>query len=99
MDTSPNESGLNRRDALAVGAVAAGAMLLADGNQAAAAQVEDRGASIRITNVRALPAGTKAYVKIETNNPHIFGWGEINGLEPRVGAASAVLVRERPVMD
>jgi galactonate dehydratase len=85
---------LNRRDVLAVGALAAGAMLVADGNRAAGAQVEDRGASIRITNIRGLPAGTKAYVKVETNNPNIVGWGEITGLQPRVAAALAESFRE-----
>jgi galactonate dehydratase len=94
MDNDTNDAGLNRRDVLAVGAVAAGAMLLADGSQAVGAQVEDRGASIRITSIRGLPAGTKAYVKIETNNPNIVGWGEITGLEPRVAASLAESFRE-----
>ena len=82
MDQEKAGGDLNRRDLLAVGALAAGAMLLADGNQAPGAQVEDRGSAIRITNVRGLPCGTKAYVKIETNHG-ITGWGEITGLEPQ----------------
>src|SRR5262249_48415664 len=51
-------------------------------------QVEDRGAGLKITRLRALPAGPKAYVKIETNHK-ITGWGEITGLEPRVACALA----------
>src|ERR1700737_2820146 len=94
MDNDTSDEGLNRRDVLTVGAVAAGAMLLLDASRAPAAQVEDRGASIRITSIRGLPAGTKAYVKIETNNPSIVGWGEITGLEPRVAAALAESFRE-----
>jgi galactonate dehydratase len=94
MEHEPGTEGLHRRDVLAVGAVAAGAMLLQGGNQAAAAQVEDRGASLRITSVRGLPAGAKAYVKVETNNRNIVGWGEITGLEPRVATSLAESFRE-----
>jgi galactonate dehydratase len=92
--TNEPDANPNRRDVLAVGAVAASAMLLADSNQAAAAQVADRGSSIRINGIRGLPAGTKAYVKIETNNKDIVGWGEITGLEPRVAVALAESFRE-----
>ncbi|MBI3410443.1 MAG: mandelate racemase/muconate lactonizing enzyme family protein [Planctomycetes bacterium] len=86
--------GLNRRDVLAVGAAAAGAVLLADAGKAPGAQVEDRGSAIRITAIRGLPCGPKAYVKIETNNKNIVGWGEITGLEPRVAASLAEAFRE-----
>src|SRR5437660_1665891 len=92
--TDQEDEGLHRRDVLAVGAVAAGAVLLTDPRQAPGAQVEDRGSSIRITGIRGLPCGPKAYVKVETNNKNITGWGEITGLEPRVAASLAEAFRE-----
>jgi galactonate dehydratase len=82
---------LSRRDLLfSAGAVAAGAALLREGaaDENPAAAVEDRGASIRITGLRASRVGTKAYVKIETNH-RITGWGEVTGLEPNVAVALA----------
>src|SRR4051794_17343581 len=88
-----------RRDLLGVGAVVAGGALLAAGAEAMAGQpapggpVVDRGSAIRITALRALPAGPKAYVKIETN-ANVTGWGEITGLEPRVACALAESLRE-----
>ena len=30
-------------------------------------EIEDRGSQIRVTSLRAIPVGGKAYVKIETN--------------------------------
>src|SRR5437868_12282977 len=90
---------VNRRDMLSAGALAAGGALLAASSDALAGQpapggqVADRGSSIRITGIRGLPAGTKAYVKIETN-ANIVGWGEITGLEPRVACALAESLRE-----
>src|SRR5262245_27598597 len=88
------KGGLNRREVLGAGALAAGVLLAANEKAAAAqAQVEDRGSAIRITNVRGLPAGTKAYIKIETNRD-IVGWGEITGLDPRVGIALAESLKE-----
>lgn len=62
-------------------------------DKAAGAQVEDRTSSIRITSIRGLPCGTKAYVKIETNH-QITGWGEITGLEPKVASALVESLRE-----
>jgi galactonate dehydratase len=88
MSDEREEPGLNRREILGTaGALAAGAVLLS-GGAAAAAQVEDRGATIRISGLRATPVGPKAYVKIETNQK-ITGWGEITGSEPRVACALA----------
>ena len=73
----------------AVGAVAAGSMALdAAFGEGPAAKVEDRSSSLRITALKATPAGPKAYVKIETNHK-ITGWGEVTGLEPRVACALA----------
>ncbi len=87
------KAGPHRREVLGTaGALAAGGLLLAGGT-AAGAQVEDRGSAIRITALRALPAGTKAYVKIETNR-NVVGWGEVTGLEPRVACALAESLRE-----
>src|SRR4051812_25079912 len=60
---------------------------------AAGAPVEDRASNLRITRVRGLPCGTKAYVKIETNSPHV-GWGEITGLDPKVASALAESLAE-----
>lgn len=96
MSDEPQEiAGVSRRELLGTaGALAAGGMLLADAGAAApGAQVEDRGSSIRITSVRGLPAGTKAYLKIETTQK-IIGWGEVTGLEPRVACALAESFRE-----
>jgi galactonate dehydratase len=82
---------VNRRDLLAAGAIAAGAALAA--TTAHGAQVEDRGSNLRIVNVRGLPCGTKAYVKIETNMG-ITGWGEITGLVPNVACALVESLKE-----
>jgi galactonate dehydratase len=79
----------DRRAALAAGAAAVavgGALLTA--NNAHAAQVEDRGSTIRIRALRTTVVGPKAYFKIETNQ-NIVGWGEVTGLEPRVACALA----------
>jgi galactonate dehydratase len=85
--------GPNRRQVLGTaGALAAGGVLLA-GGAAAAAQAEDRGSAIRITGLRASPAGAKAYVKVETNRK-VVGWGEVTGLEPRVACSLAESLRE-----
>lgn len=90
MSETAKKSGLDRRALLgAVGAVAASGLALdAAFGDGPAAKVEDRHSSIRITAVKATPAGAKAYVKIETNHK-IVGWGEITGLEPRVACALA----------
>src|SRR6516225_5657762 len=99
MENDPKSATVNRRDMLAVGALAAGGALLASSSDALAAQpaaggqVVDRGSAIRITALRALPAATKAYVKIETN-ANVVGWGEITGLEPRVACSLAESLRE-----
>src|SRR6516225_5684548 len=99
MENDPKSATVNRRDMLAVGALAAGGALLAASSDALGAQpaaggpVADRGSAIRITALRALPAATKAYVKIETN-ANVTGWGEITGLEPRVACALAESLRE-----
>src|SRR5262249_31210146 len=95
-----DDSLTNRRQLLeTAGVLAAGGALLASATSAAA-QVEDRASTIRITSVRGFPIGPKAYVKIQTS-ANITGWGEITGLEPRVASAlaeslSELLVDENP---
>ena len=93
MDTEKPDPALDRRELLGLGALAAGGVLLASSNQAAGAQVEDRGSTIRITQVRGMVAGAKAYVKIETNQ-NIVGWGEVTGLVPNVAVALLESFRE-----
>ncbi len=79
---------INRRELLeAAGVLAAGGALLAAPGKLQAA-VEDRHSTIRITALKGMPAGPKAYVKISTNHG-ITGWGEITGLEPKVACALA----------
>src|SRR5262249_8018389 len=63
---------VDRRGLLAAGAAAVGGLALVDAVSGAAdapgKQVEDRGAGLKITRLRAMTAGPKAYVKIETNH-------------------------------
>ncbi len=77
---------LGRRSLLAS---AAGALFLREAvGQEAVPNVEDRGSSIRITGLKAMPVGHKAYVKIETS-AKVVGWGEVTGLEPQVACTLA----------
>ena len=55
--------------------------------------VEDRGSSIRVTGLRAIPVGRKGYVKLETNMG-ITGWGEINNMVTRVACGLAESLAE-----
>jgi galactonate dehydratase len=50
--------------------------------------VEDRGSQVRVKSLRAIPAGRKGYVKIETNMG-VTGWGEINNMETKVACGLA----------
>ena len=87
--TSDTHAGWSRRGVMTSAAVAAGAALLTEGVARAdnpAANVADRTGTIQITAARGIPAGTKCYVKIETNDG-VTGWGEITGLQPTVAAA------------
>jgi galactonate dehydratase len=75
----------------AVGAVAAGHMLLTDAvarDREPAARVEDRSSTIKITKMRATRVGPVVFVKIDTNHG-VTGWGEIKGVDPKVGKALA----------
>lgn len=92
-DETVAASETSRRELLGASAFVAGGLLFASSQNAAGAQVEDRGTDLRITNVRGLPCGTKTYVKIETNRAFV-GWGEITGLEPRVAAALTDSLKE-----
>jgi len=82
----------HRRELFSAGAAAiAGLGLLREAiaqDQNPAAQVEDRGANLKITSLRGSRVGTKAYVKIETNRDFV-GWGEVTGLDPQVAVALA----------
>ena len=92
MNQPPPSSSVNRRELLgsagaaAAGAIALGGMLLNESVARAdnpAVAVEDKASGIRIAALTALPAGTKAYLKVETNY-QVTGWGEVSGVEPRV---------------
>lgn len=80
---------LNRRDVL--GSLGAGFLLVQEAvgqDRNPAAKVEDKLTSVRIRGLKALPAGKKAYVKIETS-AQVAGWGEVTGLEPETACALA----------
>src|SRR5947209_6368810 len=88
MSDESRQPALNRRELLeTAGLLAAGGALLAGAGTATAAG-EDRASAIRITSLKAIPVGPKAYVKIETSH-NITGWGEVTGLEPKVASALA----------
>lgn len=90
MQPVPEAAGLNRRELLAAAGVAAAVGLTADTAlaQNPMGNVEDRASSIKITALKAIPVGPKAFVRIETSHK-ITGWGEITGLEPKVACALA----------
>jgi galactonate dehydratase len=82
--------GVNRREVMGA-AAAAGGLLLAGavmGAEGPGASVADRTASIKMTSLRGIPVGPKAYIKIETNHK-ITGWGEVTGCEPKVASVLA----------
>lgn len=78
---------LSRRDALAVGSLAAGAALLS-ATRSPAAEVADRTSSIKVSALKAHVVGAKAFFQIETNHG-ITGWGEVTGTEPKVACVLA----------
>src|SRR5579862_2828380 len=82
---------MDRRQLLGSMGAAAGLAFLQDAvgqEQNPAAQVEDRGSSIKISALKASVAGAKAYVRIDTS-AKVSGWGEITGLDPAVACALA----------
>src|SRR6266404_420292 len=87
MSEESQGAAINRRELLeSAGLVAAGGLLLGAGGAQAAG--EDRASAIKITRLKAMPVGPKAYFKIETSH-NITGWGEVTGLEPKVACALA----------
>src|SRR5262245_11702996 len=88
MHPVPEAAGLNRRELLAAAGVAAAVGLTAHGAlaQNPMGNGEDRASSIKITALKAMPVGPKAFLRIETSHK-ITGWGEITGLEPKVAKA------------
>ena len=83
---------VSRRHLLGAGAATAAGLafmheaLAQDDNPAA--NVADRGANLKIKSLRGFRVGTKAFVKIETNQD-VTGWGEVTGLDPNVAVALA----------
>jgi len=66
----------------------------------AAAAVEDRASTIRITAVNPIISAGRVFVKVQTNR-NVTGWGEIKGIEPVTAATlaasiSQVIVGENP---
>jgi galactonate dehydratase len=53
-----------------------------------AAQVEDKGAGVRITALKTFWVNPNVFVKIETNRG-VSGWGDIKGTDPRPAKALA----------
>jgi galactonate dehydratase len=88
MKNAHDNSTLNRREMLEAAGIAAASGALLGGLGPVAAAAEDKASAIKITRLRAMPVGPKAYVKIETNHG-VTGWGEVTGLEPRVASALA----------
>ncbi len=76
---------VSRRDALAVGSLAAGAALL---TAAPAVAVEDRTTTLKVKSLKANIVGTKVFIKIETTHG-LIGWGEVTGTEPKVASVLA----------
>lgn len=78
-----------RRFLTSMAAVTAGVELLREHVSAEdnpAAQVADKASGIRIRSLQTFPAGSKIYIKIETNYG-IHGWGEVEQLEPNAALA------------
>ncbi|MEO2047909.1 MAG: mandelate racemase/muconate lactonizing enzyme family protein [Pirellulales bacterium] len=83
---TPNVPTFGRRELLGSMGIAAGTALLHETIPAAAnpaANVADRGSSIRITDLKPTICGDRVYIKIETNH-NVTGWGEIKGVIPSV---------------
>jgi galactonate dehydratase len=83
---------MNRRECLTTaGAVAAGCAWLAEAigqENNPAAQVADKTSTLKITALRTYWVNPVVFVKIETNHG-ATGWGEIKGIDPRVGKVLA----------
>jgi galactonate dehydratase len=83
---------MNRRECLSTAAaVAASSALLAEvvgQEKNPADQVADKTSTLKITALRTYWVNPVVFVKIETNHG-ATGWGEIKGIDPRVGKALA----------
>jgi len=83
---------INRRELFTTfGAAAAGHALLAEHAAAQAqpaAAVADTASTIRITGMKATWVNPNVFLKIETNKG-IVGWGDVKGIDPRVGKVLA----------
>src|SRR6187402_2520283 len=87
----PTSSNLGRRHWLASAAAAATGLAVineASEGQNPAATVADKTTNLKISALKGSRVGTKAYIKIETNQG-FFGWGEVTGLDPTVAVALA----------
>src|SRR5262249_45578003 len=84
--------GIDRREMLvSAGAAVAGGMLLAEAAGAAdnpAANVEDKGAGVRITALKTHIVGPKVYLQLETSH-NVTGRGEARALGPKTAASVA----------
>jgi galactonate dehydratase len=81
----------SRRNWLASAAAAATGLAViqeAAQGQNPAESVADKTTNLKITAVKGSRVGTKAFIKVETNQG-LFGWGEVTGLEPTVAVALA----------
>src|SRR5262245_13500778 len=93
---SPRRIPMNRRECLTTAAAAAGAAFLAEAvadAQNPAAQVADKASAIRITGLRTFWVGPAVTVRIETNQG-VVGYGEIKGIDPRIGQPLAHVLFE-----
>src|SRR5438045_391933 len=80
---------LPRRHWLASAAAAATGLAVineAAQGQNPAASVADKTTNLKITALKGSRVGTKAFIKLETNQG-FFGWGEVTGLDPTVAVA------------
>jgi galactonate dehydratase len=91
MDQSyPETAPIPRRRWLTAAAAASSFSVIAEASygQNPAETVADRTTGLKVNGLQAFRVGTKAYIKISTNQ-EFFGWGEVTGLEPTVACALA----------
>jgi galactonate dehydratase len=89
--TPSRRSFFKSASAVAAGAVAASIASAQDALKDVAnpsKDAEDRASAIKITALYATRAGSKAYLRIDTNHK-VSGWGEVTGLEPDIACVLA----------